>query len=99
MMRHLRRHPQSSILHLQPNEPSLRTVVRELHIEVKLAGLQQLDYLLQRIAIFPTDPDKISIDGSLDLELRIFDDLDNFLRFLRGNSLLQVYLLAHGAIG
>src|SRR4030095_10436389 len=89
----------SSILHPQPNEPLLRTVVCKLHIEIKLARLEQLDHFLQRVAILAADPNKVAVDGSLNFELRILDDLHNFLGFLRGNSLLQIHFLAHSAVG
>src|SRR5205823_13721913 len=56
-------------------------VVGELHIDAEIPVLERRDHLLQSIAIFAGDADGVALDGSLHLELRVFDELRNVSGF------------------
>src|SRR5215471_12984492 len=77
----------------------VRSIIRELHIDAKVAGFQRGNHLLQGIAIAARDPDRVALDRGLHFRLGVLDQLDDILRLLLGNALLNLRALAHCAAG
>src|SRR3989338_8588963 len=74
-------------------------VVGELHVEVQGAVAQGLDRPLQFVLVPALDPDLVRLDGRLDLEPAPLEDLDDLLRLILRDPLLQGDLLPEAAAG
>src|SRR6266404_8369367 len=72
------------------------SIVGELHVNAKVPPTQQRNYLLQRVAVFPADAHRITLNRGLDLLLGILNHFYNLTRLLNGDSLLHGDLLTDG---
>src|SRR5262245_9190016 len=73
------------------------TEVDELHRDPEVAVAQQLDHALQVVALLPGHAHLIGLDGRLDLELRILDQLDDLARLVGGDAFLEREVLLRAA--
>src|SRR5271157_4327487 len=79
--------------------PSVGAVVGELRVDAEIGLAQQLDDLLESVAVAAGDAHEIALDGGLHPELAVLDLLHNLAGFFRGDALLQRDLLAHRGAG
>ena len=75
----------------------VRSVIRKLHVNAEVFALQTGNHCLQRVAVLAGDAHDVTLNRSLDLGLRIFDELHNFFRLLLRNALLNLHVLSDGA--
>src|SRR5947209_11570610 len=83
---------------IQPYGPSLRTVVRELHIQAEILLFKESDDGLQFVTIFAAHAHGVALYGCLHLALRILDRFDDILRLFGGDALLQRDLLTDAVV-
>src|SRR5271157_515469 len=81
------------------NAPSVGAIVGELHVDAEIGLAQQLDDLLEGVAVAAGDAHEIALDGGLHPELAVLDLLHDLAGFFGGDALLQRDFLAHGGPG
>src|SRR5579872_4363199 len=73
--------------------------IDKLHIDAEIAAAQQLNHLLQGVPVAAANAHQIRLNGSLYLQLAVFDLLDDLPRLLDGDALLQADFLVDGGSG
>src|SRR6185312_9986464 len=64
-------------------------VVGELHVDAKILVAQKRNYLLQRVPIFAAHAHGVALNGSLNFQLRVLDELHDLARLLDRDALLK----------
>src|ERR1044072_623718 len=77
----------------------IRPVVRVLHVDAEVFRLELSNDFLQGVAVAAGDADGVALNRGLDFELRLLDELNYLFGLLRGDALLDGYVLADGAAG
>src|ERR1700733_1247345 len=75
----------SDSIRLATPAASVRPEIGELHVDAEVGLAQQLDHLLQRIAILAGDPHQIALDRRLHLFLAVLDDADDLAGLFEGD--------------
>src|SRR5271167_3848453 len=75
--------------------PSVRSVIRKLHIDAEIRLLDHGNDLLQRVTIFAAHSNKVALNGGLRLELRVLDQLHDVAGLFDCDTLLQRHFLPH----
>src|SRR5213593_2298346 len=73
------------------------TEVRELHGDAEVVLAEQRHDRLQLVLLLARDPQLVTLDGDLDLELRVLHQLHDLARLVGGDALLEVDLLLGSA--
>src|SRR5438876_3310873 len=73
------------------------TEVREPHGDAEVVLAEQRHDRLQLVPLLAADPHLVALDRHLHLELRVFHQLHDLARLVRGDALLEVDLLLGGA--
>src|SRR6185369_5870773 len=69
--------------------------IRKLHLHIQILAFEELDRILEIIAVLAGHPDLIVLDLGLHLELGLLDDGNDILGLLLGYALLDSDNLAH----
>src|SRR6059036_694545 len=69
------------------------TEVRELHGDTEVVLAEELHDRLQLVLLLARDPQLVTLDGDLDLELRVLHQLHDLARLVGGDAPLEVDLL------
>ena len=72
----------------RPTAHEVRTVGHNSHLQVnaEIRLPEQLNHFLKQVTAFPTDSNKVSLNGRLHLDLAVLDGPDNVLAFLYRQS-------------
>ena len=63
-------------------------VIGELHVDAEIRIAEQLDGLLQDVAVAPADAHQVALNGGLHFQLAVLDFLDDLAGLLDRNALL-----------
>src|SRR3989440_13102313 len=75
----------------------IRAIVRVLHVDAEVFGLEPRDYVLERVAVASGDAHNVALYGGLRFEFRVLDELDDLFGLVRGDALLYGDVLAERA--